>query len=102
MQTLDPKTIRTSLRAIPGWSRARKILRRTYEFPDFVAAMKFVNAVARAAERAQHHPDVDIRWNRVTLALTTHDAGGLTELDFQLAAQCDRLAARPTPQVHSR
>jgi len=68
------------------------VIHRTYQFKDFPAAMKFVNAVARAAEKAWHHPDIDIRWNKVTLALTTHDAGGLTEKDFSLAAKFDRLA----------
>jgi 4a-hydroxytetrahydrobiopterin dehydratase len=55
--------------------------------------MKFVNAVAQLAEQFQHHPDMDIRWNKVTLALTTHDAGGLAEKDFALARRCDALAA---------
>jgi len=55
---------------------------RTYQFKDFPAAIQFVNAVAALAEQAWHHPDIDIRWNRVTLALTTHDAGGLTEKDL--------------------
>lgn len=92
MPTLAPAEIKAALAALPAWTRKGAVIRRTYEFPDFVAAMQFVNAVARAAEKANHHPDVDIRWNRVTLALTTHDAGGLTERDFALAAQCDRLA----------
>ena len=70
------------------------MIRRTYRFKDFPAAMRFVNAVARRAEKAWHHPDIDIRWNQVTLVLTTHDAGGLTDKDFDLAAKCDRLAAR--------
>ncbi len=87
-----PPEIRAALAVLPAWTRRGSVIRRTYEFADFVAAMKFVNAVARAAEKANHHPDVDIRWNRVTLALTTHDAGGLTARDFALAAQCDRLA----------
>ena len=56
-----------------------------------MAAMKFVNAVADIAEKSQHHPDIDIRWNKVTLALSTHDAGGLTKKDFDLATQFDRL-----------
>ena len=55
-------------------------------------AIEFVTAVAKLAEKAWHHPDIDIRWNKVTLALTTHDAGGLTEKDFKLAKQFDRLA----------
>ena len=68
------------------------MISRTFEFADFPAAMKFVNPVARAAEKSCHHPDIDIRWNKVTLALTTHDAGGLTEKDFTLAAKFDSLA----------
>ena len=57
------------------------------------AAIRFVNAVARIAERAWHHPDIDIAWNKVTLTLTTHDAGGLTAKDFELARQFDQKAA---------
>jgi 4a-hydroxytetrahydrobiopterin dehydratase len=56
--------------------------------------MQFVNAAAEIAEAAQHHPDIDIRWNKVTLALTTHDAGGLTEKDFALAKKFDELSVR--------
>lgn len=82
------------MKAIPTWSRRGSVLRRTFEFADFVGSMKFVNALARSAEKAQHHPDIDIRWNRVVLALTTHDAGGLTAKDFALAAQADKLAGR--------
>jgi len=82
------------LSTLPGWSRAGEIISRTFVFKDFPTAMKFVNAVAELAEQAQHHPDVDIRWNKVTLALTTHDAGGLTEKDFALAKQCDALSLR--------
>ena len=64
---------------------------RTFEFKDFPAAIKFVAAVAALAEQAWHHPDIDIRWNKVTLTLSTHDAGGLTEKDFALARQFDQL-----------
>jgi 4a-hydroxytetrahydrobiopterin dehydratase len=77
---------------LPQWKREGEIISRTFAFPDFSAAMVFVNAVAELAEQAQHHPDIDVRWNKVTLALTTHDAGGLTEKDFALARQCDALA----------
>jgi len=93
MAKLSPAQIKVALARVPGWRRRASVLSRTYEFKDFVVAIKFVNAVARAAERAWHHPDLDIRWNRVTLALTTHDAGGLTEKDFALAALFDRLAS---------
>ena len=67
------------------------MITRTFQFPDFVAAMGFVNQVAGLAEAAGHHPDIDIRWNQVTLALTTHDVGGLTEKDFALAREIDGL-----------
>lgn len=60
-------------------------------FADFLEAMRFVNRVAKLAERAQHHPDIDIRWNQVRLVLTTHDAGGLTERDFALAEKIAKL-----------
>ncbi len=83
---------------LPDWKRRGQVISRGFEFRDFPAAIRFVNAVARAAEKAWHHPDIDIRWNRVTLALTTHDAGGLTSRDFELAARFDALAvpvARP-------
>jgi len=89
---LDEAHVILSLSTLPAWTRKDLIIARTYPFKDFVAAMKFVNQVAELAEQAQHHPDIDVRWNKVTLALTTHDAGGLTEKDFALAKQCDALA----------
>ena len=84
--------IKATLATLPGWSKRNGTLRRTFEFVDFAGAMKFVNGVARAAERVQHHPDIDIRWNKVTLVLVTHDEGGITEKDFALAAKCNLLA----------
>ncbi len=94
MNALSSAEIKARLATAPAWTRARNAIRRTFEFRDFVAAMRFVNAVARAAEKAGHHPDMDIRWNKVTLILTTHDADGLTAKDFELARRCDALAAR--------
>ena len=91
---LDEARIILDLGTVPGWQRNGPVISRRYEFKDFPAAMKFVNAVAELAEQTQHHPDVDIRWNKVTLALTTHDAGGLTEKDFALARECDAQAKR--------
>ena len=87
---MEPAKIILALSTLPQWARHGEIISRTFAFKDFPAAVKFVNAVAELAEQAQHHPDVDIRWNKVTLALTTHDAGGLTEKDFELARQLDR------------
>jgi 4a-hydroxytetrahydrobiopterin dehydratase len=91
---LDEAGIVLALAALPQWKREGEIISRTFAFKDFPAAMGFVNAVADLAEQAQHHPDIDVRWNRVALALTTHDAGGLTEKDFALARQCDAVALR--------
>ncbi len=85
--------VTAAMAGVPDWKRQRQVISRTLEFRDFPAAIRFVNAVARIAEKAWHHPDIDIRWNRVTLALTTHDAGGLTSRDFELAARLDALAA---------
>ena len=76
---------------VPAWRRQGDAIVRTFQFPDFLVAMAFVNQVASLAEAAAHHPDIDIRWNRVTLLLTTHDASGLTEKDFSLARHIDAL-----------
>jgi 4a-hydroxytetrahydrobiopterin dehydratase len=73
------------------WTRQGDELVSTVELHDFAAALAFVNAVGAAAEAANHHPDIDIRWNKVHLVLTTHSAGGLTVLDIALAAAIDRL-----------
>lgn len=92
MPQLTAKQIKDALRFVPRWRKQAQVIARTYEFEDFPAAIRFVNAVARLAEKAWHHPDIDIRWNTVTLALTTHDEGGLTRKDFALAERFDRLA----------
>ena len=91
MAKLTPAQIKTALATVPAWKKQGALIRRTYAFKDFPAAMKFVNAVAKIAEKAWHHPDIDIRWNKVTLALTTHDEGGLTNKDFELAGRFDGL-----------
>jgi 4a-hydroxytetrahydrobiopterin dehydratase len=82
---LDEQGIAAALRTTPGWERAGAEIRRVYRFGDFREALAFVNRVADIAERAGHHPDIAIRYNVVTLTLTTHDAGGLTTRDFALA-----------------
>jgi 4a-hydroxytetrahydrobiopterin dehydratase len=88
---LDAAQIPIALATVPDWKRQGDVITRAFDFKDFPAAMKFVNAVAELAEQAWHHPDIDIRWNKVTLSLTTHKAGGLTEMDFALAQKFDRL-----------
>ena len=91
MPKLTAPQIKNALRTVAHWQKRGNTIRRTFLFKDFPAAIKFVNAVARLAEKAWHHPDIDIRWNKVTLVLTTHDAGGLTRKDFGLATKFDRL-----------
>ena len=91
MGKLNAARIKTALRQVPDWKKKRSTITRTYKFKDFPAAIRFVNAAARLAEKAWHHPDIDIRWNKVTLTLTTHDAGGLTGKDFRMAGRFDRL-----------
>jgi 4a-hydroxytetrahydrobiopterin dehydratase len=86
--------IASALAKQPEWSETGEAIQRTYQFKDFVEAMRFVNRVAEAAEAAQHHPDILIRWNKVTLTLSTHDASGITEKDFALAAKCDQFAGQ--------
>lgn len=73
------------------WTLDGESLRRTFVFSDFTEAMGFVTRVAILAEKANHHPDIDIRWNKVTLVLTTHDAGGLTDRDVEMAEKIDHL-----------
>ena len=92
MPKLTPALIKAALAEAPNWKKKGAMIARTYEFKDFVAAMKFVNAVAKLAEQAWHHPDIDIRWNKVTLTLATHSEGGLTQKDFDLAKKIDGLA----------
>ncbi len=75
-----------------AWETEGDNLVRTFEFADFVEAMGFVTSVALKAEKASHHPDIDIRWNQVTLRLSTHSEGGLTTKDTELAAEVDSLA----------
>jgi len=92
MQAITPAEIASHLPAVPAWQVLDGQLVRTFTFQDFVGALRFVNRVADLAEAASHHPDIDIRYNRVRLALTTHDAGGLTGKDFELAAAADQAA----------
>ena len=92
MKKLTAAEIKKSLAHLPHWTRHRAVITRTFVFANFVVAMKFVNAVARLAEASWHHPDVVIRWNKVTLTLTTHDAGGLTRKDFALARKFNAIA----------
>jgi 4a-hydroxytetrahydrobiopterin dehydratase len=91
---LDDLTIQRELSArLPGWSRRGNVLTKTYTFRAFLDGIAFVNRVAAEAERMNHHPDLDIRYTKVTVALSTHDAGGITQKDVELAAAMEGFAA---------
>ncbi len=92
MPALSADQANARLTAVPEWEIINGELVRTFQFKDFRAALAFVNHVGEFAEEAGHHPDIDIRYNRVRLALITHDAGGLTSEDFDLAARADSAA----------
>jgi 4a-hydroxytetrahydrobiopterin dehydratase len=79
------------LERVPGWERQRTALVRTYTFKNFIGSMAFVNKVAEIAEAEGHHPDIQISWNKVSLTLTTHAIGGLSENDFIVAAKINEL-----------
>ena len=89
MTALTTKEINLRLKAVPDWAKRGKTISRTFQFDDFLHSLAFVNRVAKKAQKLNHHPDIDIRYDKVTLTLTTHDAGGLTKNDFILAKQCD-------------
>ena len=92
MSDLIPKTeLNSWIKKIPEWDLDETSISRTVEFDSFMEAIDFVNDVAEIAEEAAHHPDMDIRHMRVTLTLTTHDKGGLTERDFEMAGRIDTL-----------
>jgi len=91
---LTASELTQSLHQLPGWDVVDRTLERKYTFADFVVAMQFVNDLAEAAERAGHHPDIDIRYNKVRIALSTHDAGGITEKDTALAAEAGKLSQK--------
>lgn len=91
MATLTEAAIHARLQRLPGWSLNGANIERKYTFESFLPAIGFVNRVAQAAEAAGHHPDITINYNRVTLALSSHSEGGITEKDFDLAGQFDNL-----------
>jgi len=84
--------IQRELAGLPGWARRGNELVKTFAFATFPGGIAFVNGVAQAAERMDHHPDLDIRYTKVTAVLSTHSAGGITANDVALAKEMDRLA----------
>ncbi len=91
-ELLSDIAIQRELGKLGGWIRKGDEMTRTYQFKDFLSGIDFVGGIAQAAEAANHHPDIDIRYTTVTFRLSTHSAGGITENDVQLAREIDRLA----------
>lgn len=91
MAKLAEAEIAERLEGLSGWARKDNMIVKTYKMQSFPAAIAFVTHVGFLAEAAAHHPDIDIRYNQVTLALTTHDVGGLSEKDFEFAAAADEV-----------
>jgi 4a-hydroxytetrahydrobiopterin dehydratase len=94
MPALTPKQVSLHSKAVPEWSKRTRTILRTFKFEGFLEGIDFVNRVVRKAQNVNHHPDLDIRFNKVTLKLTTHDEGGITEKDFSLARQCDEVFSK--------
>jgi 4a-hydroxytetrahydrobiopterin dehydratase len=94
MPKLTAEEVKEKLKSLDGWKLVQGEIVREASFKDFLAAMDFVNQVAGSAEAAGHHPDIDVRYNKVRLALVSHDAGGLTQRDFDLAAVIDSILAK--------
>jgi 4a-hydroxytetrahydrobiopterin dehydratase len=92
-QKLSADQVQEHLQKLPGWRLEDNTLRKTYRFPSFIKSMEFVNQLAEMAESVQHHPDIDIRYDKVSLGLSTHDASGITTSDIEMAASADDLAA---------
>jgi 4a-hydroxytetrahydrobiopterin dehydratase len=92
MAVLTDTEIQEALGSLGGWQRNGIAIQRIFRFPDFKAAMEFVNKVADAAEKANHHPDIDIRYNTITMALVSHDSGGVTQRDVRMAVTINKIA----------
>jgi 4a-hydroxytetrahydrobiopterin dehydratase len=92
MARLNDEEIGERLERLPGWERDGDAIRKTYEGENFMSSVDLVNRLAPAAEEMNHHPDLEISWNKVTVELSTHSEGGLTENDFELAGRIDGVA----------
>jgi 4a-hydroxytetrahydrobiopterin dehydratase len=88
---LTDAEIAARLAEVPKWTRIGNAITRSWKFEDFAEALEFINKVGALAEAMNHHPDIVNSWNKVTLTLTTHDRGGLTDFDFELAKKIDAL-----------
>ncbi len=89
---LSDAEIQQALNHLPGWKLNGKVIERLYRFDNFIKAMEFVNQIAEAAEAVNHHPDIFISYNKVTLSLISHDSGGVTQRDIKMASRINELS----------
>lgn len=92
MALLDDAEIEARLAELPGWERSGEAIAKTFECGDFVGSVRFVESLVEPAEGMNHHPDLEISWDKVTVTISTHSEGGLTAADFELAAKVDALS----------
>ena len=92
MARLGESELKTALGSLDGWQGGTDAIQKTFQFKDFVASVAFVNRAAELAEAANHHPDIDIRYNKVTMTLSTHDEGGVSDKDVDLAGKLNAAA----------
>jgi 4a-hydroxytetrahydrobiopterin dehydratase len=92
MALLSDSEIEARLAELPGWERAGEAIAKEFDRGDFVGSVEFVDGLVEPAEAMNHHPDLEISWNTVTVTISTHSEGGLTAADFELAAKIDELA----------
>jgi 4a-hydroxytetrahydrobiopterin dehydratase len=92
-QKLSDLEIQRALGGLPGWSRRADTITNTYTFDKFANGIAFVDRVAKEADAMNHHPDIDIRYTKITMSLSTHDAGGITQSDLALAEKIEREAS---------
>jgi 4a-hydroxytetrahydrobiopterin dehydratase len=95
-ERLSDIAIQRELGNLPGWSRRGDVISKTYQFRTFMTGIEFVVAVAKAADAADHHPDLDIRYTKIVCSLSTHSAGGITQNDLDLARKIEGLAGKNT------
>jgi 4a-hydroxytetrahydrobiopterin dehydratase len=91
MPLLSEEEVERRLAALSGWEREGEAIRKSFKLEDFTGSVDFVNRITPVAEEMNHHPDLEISWNTVTVSITTHSEGGLTENDFELASRIDAL-----------
>jgi 4a-hydroxytetrahydrobiopterin dehydratase len=90
-ERLSDIAIQRELGNLPGWSRRGDVITKTFQFRNFLTGINFVGAIAKVADEADHHPDIDIRYTKIVITLSTHSAGGITQKDLSLAKEIDRV-----------